>query len=385
MRADHILNRTLADATLVMHRARANAVVSAVKALMRGGQVALSAMGRELMPRSPKHGIKRIDRLLGNQSLIKELPLIYHALARRVLGTTQRPVILLDWTLAGDAMCSLTAAVPIRGRALVIHSVTVSKKQWTSRTVEDAFLAALRVLVGPDRKPILVADAGFRGPWRCSVEALGWDYVVRIRGRAQVQRVGEEAWSSCRTLWAMATRRARSLGRYRIGRNQRREENVVVVDKRSGRARQPAPCTPRRAVAKQQARSHREPWMLATTLRLPAKQVVAIYAARMQIELTFRDLKSHRFGWSFEDAGCKSPARVAIQVMLAALASFVCLIAGIAVEEARLQTRFQANTTRSRRVLSLVRLGREAIQSLDELSDLPEPNLSQHQLFVGIR
>ena len=32
-------------------------------------------------------------------------------------------------------------------------------------------------------RPIVVTDAGFRGPWFRDVEALGWDWVGRIRKR----------------------------------------------------------------------------------------------------------------------------------------------------------------------------------------------------------
>jgi hypothetical protein len=39
---------------------------------------------------------------------------------------------------------------------------------------------------------------------------------------------------------------------------------------------------------------------------LSAKQVIALYALRMQIEETFRDTKNIRFGWSFRHARCKS-------------------------------------------------------------------------------
>lgn len=131
--------------------------------------------------------------------------------------------------------------------------------------------------------------------------------------------------------------------------------------------------------------SQREAWCLATSLNLSASKVVRLYKLRMQIELTFRDLKSHRFGWAFEDARSRSAARVAIQLMLAALASLVCMLVGIASEAAQLNRHFQANTTTKRRVLSLVWLGRVVLRTtkfLDELR-LPDPGL--HVEIVGIR
>src|SRR5690606_40091519 len=104
--------------------------------------------------------------------------------------------------------------------------------------------------------------------------------------------------------------------------------------------------------------------------------------ARMQIELTFRDLKSHRFGWGVEDAGCRSTKRVAVQLMLVAVASLVVMLVGIAAEAKGLQKQFQANTIRKRRVLSLVALGRAVINTVHE--QLRVAKLRDHLPFVGI-
>lgn len=113
------------------------------------------------------------------------------------------------------------------------------------------------------------------------------------------------------------------------------------------------------------------------------KEVVRIYASRMQIELTFRDLKSHRFGWGFKDARCRSVWRVAVQILLAALASLVSLIFGLAAEAAGIRKQYQANTTTSRRTLSLVTLGRAVITTASV--ELHLPRLYSIPLFQGIR
>ncbi len=55
----------------------------------------------------------------------------------------------------------------------------------------------------------------------------------------------------------------------------------------------------RSAHSLKQACAQREPWLLAVSpslSNLSAQAVVAIYAQRMQIEESFRDLKSERFG-----------------------------------------------------------------------------------------
>jgi hypothetical protein len=46
-------------------------------------------------------------------------------------------------------------------------------------------------------------------------------------------------------------------------------------------------------IIRKSARREREPWILMASLELSMRQGVGFYARRMQIELSFRDLKSH--------------------------------------------------------------------------------------------
>ena len=111
---------------------------------------------------------------------------------------------------------------------------------------------------------------------------------------------------------------------------------------------------------------HGVPWFLATNLaEISPKKILAVYATRMQIEETFRDTKSVRFGWSFRHARTQSAQRYAVLLLLAALAGFVLTVIGLAAERKRLHLRFQANTIRHRRVLSLFQLGTLIIAAAD--------------------
>jgi len=378
MRAEGIVREVLCDVEGEIHRARLGAVCAAVMALIHGGRIGLAALGRAIGRRSHKHGIKRIDRLLGSKALVTELELIYAAIIRYVLRSVARPVILLDWTESGDDMYSLTAAVPLQGRAIAIYSVTVPRSQYTARRIENAFLDKLQTLLPSSCRPILVGDAGFRAPWMRHVQNMGWDFVVRVRGRTLVQRVGEEKWQHWKQLTTGTRSRPRLLGAYRIVRQMAVEAQLVLVDRCAPTSAE----TCRNARARRAARGNREAWLLATSLSHSAKHVVAIYKARMQIELTFRDLKSHRFGWGFEDARCRSTTRVAVQLMLVAVASLVVMLVGIAAEAAGLHKQYQANTIRKRRVLSFAWLGRAVINTLDERPQIAR--LQDHLPFVGI-
>ena len=84
----------------------------------------------------------------------------------------------------------------------------------------------------------------------------------------------------------------------------------------------------------------------------------------MRIEETFRDQKCPRFGWGLDDARTKNVNRINVLLMLAAVAHYVALLIGTAAEARDIQKRFQANTVRTRRSLSLPRLAREALARL---------------------
>ena len=107
---------------------------------------------------------------------------------------------------------------------------------------------------------------------------------------------------------------------------------------------------------------HQTPWLLATSLphhRGAGTRTKRIYAQRMQIAETIRDLKCHRFGFALRYAQTKRPERIEALLLVAALASFVLWLLGLAVADRQWAGHFQANTERRRPVLSTVFLGQE--------------------------
>jgi hypothetical protein len=98
-------------------------LVKVVHGLLTGGRLTLTALGRQLQTAAfVKHNLKGVDRLLGNVHLQHERVTIYRAVARWVLASTPRPVLLVDWSDCepGHKHLMLKAAVPLSGRALSI-------------------------------------------------------------------------------------------------------------------------------------------------------------------------------------------------------------------------------------------------------------------------
>ena len=155
MRANQTLSRLLSSRLSEVHSVRQRAVFAAVSGLLSGGRLGLTPIGRSLAgPVAPRHGIKRIDRLLGNPKLHSELPVFWRALIRLVLRSVRRPLIAVDWTEVGRKQFALVAAIPVDGRALPIYWRVHPISKLNAPSPEREFLAELSQLLPKGCKPI---------------------------------------------------------------------------------------------------------------------------------------------------------------------------------------------------------------------------------------
>lgn len=363
MRALGILQKKLEPAFGFMHAKRREAFWRAVGGLLAGQRLWLTALGRSLPGTcSDKHRIKAIDRLIGNAKLQSSVPAVYAALAAVVLRGIRRPVILVDWTGADPGFAVLSAKIAFRGRALTIFSRTFPKNLKCSPRAEREFLQAMATVIPPICKPILITDAGFLFKWFDVVLEHGWDFVGRLRGKLTIKL--DQTWLALPEVHGLAGPRPRDLGAGLIGQKNTRAHRVVLSAKRKlkGRRKIGRNGAPRRSTADRQRRAAaREPWVLVTSLSDSARGVVHAYGSRMQIEETFRDLKSHRYGWSAEDIRSKSARRIDVLLLIGAFAAIAMHLVGLAAAEMKLQHAFQANTVRCRPVFSTFFLGKLTI------------------------
>lgn len=191
-------------------------MLAAVEGLLLGGVLTLTHLGRSLSGQSrTKHKRKRVDRLLGNRHLHRERGQIYQALAQWLLVGVERPVILIDGSDCepGHAWLMLTAALSVGGRAIPLYEKVHRLSAYNSPRTHQRFLKALPQVLPAGCCPILITDAGFRGPWFRAVEQLGWDWVGRVRNRIKVQEAGSDhRWRYTTAIYRQATRRMRHLG-----------------------------------------------------------------------------------------------------------------------------------------------------------------------------
>src|SRR5262249_15525701 len=322
MRVVNMVRELVGSCSSVVHAVRVAAVTALVEGIIRAGRLTPAAFGRALPGEAlPKHGIKRVDRLLGNPKMVGDRLFFFLAIAHRLLRGCARPVILVDWTQAAGKHVALVAAVPIGGRALPIYIEAHPLKKLGNVAVEKRFLCTLKAIIPRECHSVIVSDAGFKGPFFQAVLDQGWDFVGRIRGTTKaVSSVGEVI--SKEQFYARASITPTELGPHGLFVRQRIPCRLIVIRKprRPGRKRLPPTCKEEREMRQ----AALDPWLLATSISDgDAACIVGIYARRMQIEETFRDTKNHRFGWSLGDVRLSTPERTAVLLTLAALAFLV--------------------------------------------------------------
>jgi hypothetical protein len=368
MRVVAMVRELIGRCSSVVHAVRLATVVRLIEAIILGGKLSPATIGRSLRGSArPKHEIKKVDRLLGNPKMTLDRVPLFLAIAHRLLRGAERPVILVDWTQACGTHVALVAAVPVDGRALPIYSEVHPLKKLGNVAIEKRFLRALKAIVPPECRCIVVSDAGFKGPFFSAILKCGWDFLGRVRGTTKaITSTGEKI--SKEEFYARASTTPVELGAFGLFVKQQIPCRLVLVRKRRrpGPKRSPPACKEERELRQ----SALDPWLLATSLSDgDAAGIVRLYAKRMQIEETFRDAKNHRFGWSLGSVRLSTPARAEILIALAALAYLVVTLIGMAVERSGRHRAYQANTEK-RRVLSFLVLATAMLRRAEKLCSL---------------
>ena len=391
MHVYRVLDRWFERNCCWMHRACAKALIGAVSGLLRGGTLTLTHLGRSLPGSSfTKHKIKAVDRLLGNSRLHRERLDVYREMSATLLSGAQRPVILVDWSdfEPGHRWLMLKAAVAVHGRAITVYEEAHRLSSYNNPGTHRRFLGRLARVIPSDCHPIIVTDAGFRGPWFQEVAKLGWDFVGRVRNRIKCTPEGGERWRYTTSLYRRATHRVQHLGLWELSRKQPYTVRLYLSKMPSRGPGRPLKSHTKTKTPARSRKAYNDPWLIATSLehgRGRAKAVMKLYRKRMQIEETFRDLKDDRWGFALVLARSRSRQRREILLLIAALATWALWLLGLAARARRWQRHFQANTERAREVLSVVFLGRELLRSRQFSPDRAELSAALHRLRALIR
>lgn len=365
MKVKSIVAQTIRKVTPNMHSSRRLALSACVSSILSGNAGSVTCMGRGISGSAfEKHKIKRADRLCSNPTLQSECHSVYQEIVSNFGHLSLTPIILVDWSDLDDRQDKflLRASLAVNGRALTLYQEIHTIKTKDKPCTHFDFLKKLKAMFSSKVKPIIVTDAGFRCPWFQQVRNIGWDFIGRVRNRTQYQLAGEDSWTPVKHLYKKANKTPKLIGKATLAKANPTEVTLVVYKKQpKGRHRLTrkgtvAQWTNSRLTAKRE----REPWLLASSLKPShslAKRMVKVYAARMQIELSFRDTKNIQYGIGFSANRTKKIERLTVLLLLATISSLILMIIGLIAEESKLQKSFQANTVSIRRVLSLQYLG----------------------------
>lgn len=363
MHAKGLLQRLLVGAEVIAHASRREALLKAVDSLLGGHRLSVTMLGRGLNSGAEeKHRIKSVDDLLRNPRLHAERLSVYRMMTSWVVRTHEAVVVEVDWSDTGHREVQvLRAAVALRGRSFVLWEEVYPQSEYNQARSHREFLRGLEAVLGRGREVVIVTDAGFRATWYRLVESMGWRWFGRVRSQAKYQQDRANGWVPTATLHALADSRERALGEVWLNKNGPYRAQLFLGPRPNPTRRGPR----RNAEDYRASRSHREPWVLAGSpgLGVDAPQAMALYAKRMQIEQSFRDLKNPRHGFGLRYSASTQPQRVAVLLLIAALATFAQWLYGLVAERQGWTRRYQANTERARRVLSVVYVGARVIRT----------------------
>jgi hypothetical protein len=358
MHVEQFLHTLLSPVT---HLKRLRTLTLLVSAVLKEKKLSVTLLGRSMDNNNAqeKNNIKRSDRFLSNTSIQKERHIIYKAMANQLIYK-DNPWIIVDWShVPNTNNYILRAALVAKGRALTIYEEVHPKKLENNPNIHKKFLAQLKNILPEGVCPVIIADAGFCNPWFQAVLDLKWDYLGRVRGKKNFLLQDKKIWDSYTEYQEAATSEGKSLGEGKLSKSNPIITNFYLIKlpkknrfhinklKKKGKQKKD----------KEYSKSANEPWLLVSSLKQPPEIIFEMYSTRMSIEEGFRDLKSSQYGFSFEKSYSTNINRIQILLMIAMVASIIAYLIGVYAEKNNLQYKFQANSSKNRRILSLFYLG----------------------------
>jgi hypothetical protein len=373
---EQLLKDYLIDGCPAIHEARLNALLDVSKALQHSHDLCLSALGRKLSgDGSLKSKIKKADRLIGNKHLHSELTQLYTGLSKFVFTSHLEDIpIIVDLCFIKDdrAIQMLSAEVATKGRTIPLYRDVFSEGELSGRAT--AFLTTLKSMLPEGREIVFIMDAGFTVEWFKAIEELGWSWISRLRGIKSVKLSVKTDWISIEDFMPKIGEKSTTYNEALITLKHQYPCRIITT-RRSSKGRKSK--VSRGKISSKIAsgaynKSAKDPWILATNLpqNYNSVKIITLYEKRMQIEQSFRDIKSHQFGLSGRNVRTKNIYRWEVKMLLAAIVQITFWILGVIGHSQGMQKHYQSNTVKDRKVFSYFTLGKFIIEydGLDKLN-----------------
>ena len=367
-----VLNEQCAD----IHSGRLNAVLDVAEGLRQSQNLSIAAIGRKLSGEAKiKHKIKKVDRCLGNKHLHKELRELYKGLSYFIfqhIRNLKEDCIVIDLCyLKDDRMIQmLSAQLCTRGMSLPLYQEVFAEGALKERT--ESFLANLKTIIPDGKKVVIIMDAGFHVEWFRVIENYGWDWICRVR-RGKTIKLNDE-WISIQDYIPKVGTVTKDQGMILFTERHKYSCRLVTTrkDPKGRKQKISRNKTSSKFANGSYSKAAKEPWMLITNVsneRYNASEIVEFYTKRMQIEETFRAIKSHQFGLSARYVQTLDVNRWAVLMLLSSVILITYWIIGVIGHYNGMQKLFQVNTSNERQ-FSYFTLGKLIIE-YQKLYEIP--------------
>lgn len=370
MPAAQVCQKFLQKSLSYIHAYRRDALISMSMTLVRGASLTLTSIGRYLPGTAKvKHKIKRVDRLLANPRLQNDIPELYCSVSRHIISTLSHLIIAIDWSACWrQEFQMLRASLLFEGRAIPLLNRIETLKQQGNHDVHVAFLDELKRIIGPYKSVVIVTDAGYQSPWFNHVKDIGWDFVGRIRGNVHSYLDCNERWENAEALTASASKTPKALGTGLLNKTRKSQIRGYFYTYKAIPKKRRTKRVKYGSSEKEYRRSGKAAWLIFSSIGTDkARVVVNIYGKRMQIEQNFRDEKNPRFGFGWRHSGTTGIARLNVLCLLSMIASVITWFMGYLIELSGKHHSYQANTIKTRRVLSFQTLARNVLRHEPDL------------------
>lgn len=360
-----LLHKTFKHASKFIDKRNHKTLIEAVLTLCECKHLSIAAIGRNLKSKALiKNNIKRIDRLFGNANTQNAAIHYYRIMTVLTIKNNKRPTISVDWS--GLTPCGefhfLRASCPVQGRAMTVFEKSYRESEYMKQSTHRAFIKIIKQILPSDCNPIIVTDAGFRGPWFKLVSSCGWDFVGRLRNNTHFKTSLTKNWLPIKTLYVQAKRKPQYLFKAILAKANPVQGYFHLIKSRpKKRTRKNLRGKKiQSSVSLKHAKRGNEPWLIFTSLsscEYNAKRVMKMYAQRMQIEEAFRDLKNTNNGLSLRHCRSYQKGRLNIALLIAAITHFFLWLVGLIARQNDEHLTYQANTVKNRNVLSTFSIG----------------------------
>lgn len=330
-----------------MHKKRVKAIGRAVFGALHADRLMISKIGRSLAHltgSSPKHTIKAVDKLMGNEKF--DLPECFQFYVPWLVAHRPKMIVTLDWTefcYTGHQTLSVNL-VTKHGRAtpLLWKSYEDTEIKGNRVRFEKSILKELKSYVPSLTKVIVLADRGFSNTsfFKFIAGELGWDYVIRIKNNMHVY--AKDGILKYASDWVPKNGRILELADALVTEKTQTKVGAMVFVKKRGM---------------------KDAWHIATTLKYRKDYVVSLYSRRFTCEENFRDLKDDRFGSGLKETIVTTTARRDRLIMIHALTVIMLTLLGSVGEKMGYDRHLRANTSKQR-THSLYRQGKEYIKGV---------------------